>query len=322
VRDRVAASTQNQALAALMFLYAEVLRRPLGRLTGVARARERHRLPVVLSRSQVRTVLDHLTGGPRLVAVLLYGAGLRLHEALTLRVKDVQFGYGRVVVRAGKGGRDRVTVLPREGRDELLAHLRMVCGRFEVDLADPRWSIPLPDALARKYPTVSHEWTWYWVFPASRLRVDAHGGRHRHHLHPTVVPRAFRAAVRDAGLVERATCHFPAPLIRDVPAGERVRHPDRSGVARPQGRPDDHDLHPRAEPARPWRPEPARSGLTRPRPAGMGLCSRRPSGCMLCSRPHAAHALCWPARRCGTTSWTRTYRSVRSCLALLPLEWS
>ena len=143
-------------------------------MAGIAHARARRRLPVVLSRAQVRAVLEHLAGPPRLVALLLYGAGLRLQEALTLRVKDVQFGFGRIVVRGGKGDRDRVTVLPREGREELQGHLRAVQRRFEADLADERWSVQLPN---------------------------------RHHLHPSVVQRAFRAAVRAAGLVERATCH-------------------------------------------------------------------------------------------------------------------
>ena len=207
VRGGVSASTQNQALAALLFLYGHVLQQPLGRVAGIARARGRRRLPVVLSRAQVRTVLEHLAGPPRLVAILLYGAGLRLQEALTLRVKDVQFGFGRIVVRGGKGDRDRVTVLPREGRDELQGHLRTVQRRFEADLADERWSVQLPNALARKYPGAGREWTWQWVFPAARTWVDAAGGRHRHHLHPSVVQRAFRAAVRAAGLVERATCH-------------------------------------------------------------------------------------------------------------------
>jgi integron integrase len=207
VKRNVAASTQNQALAALLFLYGEVLRRPLGRVTGIAHARTRRRLPVVLSRAQVRGVLEHLAGPPRLVALLLYGSGLRLQEAISLRTKDVQFGFGRIVVRGGKGDRDRVTVLPREGREELQGHLRAVQRRFETDLTDERWSVQLPGALARKYPGAGREWTWQWVFPASRTWVDAAGGRHRHHLHPSVVQRAFRAAVRAAGLVERATCH-------------------------------------------------------------------------------------------------------------------
>jgi integron integrase len=207
VKRHVAASTQNQALAALLFLYGNVLCQPLGRVAGIAHARARRQLPVVLGRAQVRAVLEQLTGPPRLVALLLYGSGLRLQEAITLRVKDVQVGYGRIVVRGGKGDRDRVTVLPREGREELEKHLRAVLRRFEADLLDGRWSVQLPDALARKYPNAGREWTWQWVFPAARTWVDAAGGRHRHHLHPSVVQRAFRAAVQAAGLVERATCH-------------------------------------------------------------------------------------------------------------------
>jgi integron integrase len=208
VRRGVSASTQNQARSALVFLYHQVLGRPLGALEGVVPAKQPPRLPVVLSRGEVETVLGRLDGAPRLVAGLLYGGGLRLHEALRLRVKDLEFAYGRLVVRGGKGDRDRVTVLPPAVQPALRRHLAAVERRFQGDLADPDWSVPLPGALHHKYPGAGREWVWQWVFPATRpYRNQLTGQRHRHHLHATVVQRAFRAAVREAGLAKRATCH-------------------------------------------------------------------------------------------------------------------
>jgi integron integrase len=208
VRGGVSASTQNQALSAVLFLYQEVLGRPLGPLKGLVRARRPPRLPVVLSRAEVQAVLGHLDGTPRLVAGLLYGGGLRLLECLRLRIKDLEFPYGRVVVRGGKGDRDRVTVLPGPVQPVLRRHLERVGRIFRQDLEDPAWSVPLPTALDRKFPSAGREWTWQWVFPATRTYVDRRTGRrHRHHLHPTVVQRAFRVAVRGAGLARRATCH-------------------------------------------------------------------------------------------------------------------
>ena len=145
---------------------------------------------------------------PRLVAGLLYGGGLRLLECLRLRIKDLEFPYGRVVVRGGKGDRDRVTVLPGPVQPVVRRHLERVGRIFRQDLEDPAWSVPLPTALDRKFPNAGREWTWQWVFPATRTYVDRRTGRrHRHHLHPTVVQRAFRVAVRGAGLARRATCH-------------------------------------------------------------------------------------------------------------------
>jgi integron integrase len=176
VGDRVAASTQNQALAALLFLYDSVLHRPLGRIEGVVRARRPRRLPVVLTPKEVRAVLDGLEGTPRLVCALLYGSGLRLLECLCLRVKDIDFQRNEITVRDGKGGKDRVTMLPASPKASLQAHLERVRRQHEKDLARDLGRAPLPDALARKYPGADRQWAWQWVFPASSHYVDARSG--------------------------------------------------------------------------------------------------------------------------------------------------
>lgn len=202
------AVTQNQAASALRFLYAEVLRRPVGGLEGVVRAFEPSRLPVVLTQEEVRLVLAQLAGVSRLVAMLLYGSGLRLLEALRLRVKDVDFGRGEVRVREGKGAKDRVTMLPVVLREPLRLHLSQVERRHRCDLASGAGVVELPGAFGRKAPRASREWIWQWVFPAARLCRDAVTGVvARRHLHETVVQRAVAEAVRRAGIPKRATCH-------------------------------------------------------------------------------------------------------------------
>ena len=207
----VSASTQSQALAALLFLYGDVLREPVGWIEDVVRARRPHHLPVVMTRDEVMAVLGKMTGLPRLVALLLYGSGLRLMEALRLRVKDIDFGMNQITVRGGKGDRDRVTMLPVAARAELERHLRRVRAVHQRDLAAGAGRTILPHALARKYPNASAELAWQWVFPAYRIAVDpTTKARYRHHLHETVVQRAMRDAVKAAGVAKRATCHtFP-----------------------------------------------------------------------------------------------------------------
>ena len=203
---RVSGGTQNQALAALLFLYRTVLGIPIAMGRDVVRARRPRRVPVVMSPDEVWHVLDRMEGDCRLAALLMYGSGLRLRECVTLRVKDVDFALGEITVRGGKGQKDRRTVLPASVSGELTAHLSRVRERYVRDLAR-KVLAPLPDGLERKYPNASREWGWRWVFPASRVYRDPDGSVRRHHLHETVLQRAVHDAVREAGLTKRATCH-------------------------------------------------------------------------------------------------------------------
>lgn len=205
---KVAVATQEQALAALLFLYREVLDRPL-RLSGrIPRGRVPDRLPTVLTREEVVRVVDELIGVYRLVALLLYGSGLRLLECLTLRVKDIDLARGEIRVRRGKGQRDRVTVLPTMCVRALEAHLWEVKRRHKRDLSRGAGRVELPGALARKYPRAAASWAWQWVFPAKRQYLDpSTGEQRRHHLHPTAVQRAVSEAVRRSGIGKRASCH-------------------------------------------------------------------------------------------------------------------
>ena len=208
VEGKVSASTQNQALAALLFLYSQVLRIDLPWLADLVRADRPQRLPVVLSREEVRAVLVALRGTPRLMGVLLYGAGLRLLECCRLRVKDVDFASNQIIVRSGKGGRDRVALLPAAVVPALRRHLVWVRSLHDRDLRSGAGWVELPHALLRKYPNAGRELAWQWVFPATRMYQEPETGqRRRHHLHETVVQRAVRCAVREAGLTKRATCH-------------------------------------------------------------------------------------------------------------------
>jgi integron integrase len=205
---KVAASTQSQALNALVFLYREVLRLALPDLGGLVRARRPRRLPVVLSREEVRSLLAHLDGDAWLVAALLYGSGLRLQEAVTLRVKDVDFEAGEIRLRRGKGQKDRVTPLPAALRERLPLHLEGVRALHAADRSAGFGAVTLPDALSRKYPAAPGEWAWQWVFPARRRYRDvAAGTERRHHLHETVVQRAVKRAVHAAGIAKPASCH-------------------------------------------------------------------------------------------------------------------
>jgi integron integrase len=204
----VASSTQNQALSALLFLYRHVLGAPLPYLEGVEWARKPRRLPVVLSRDEVRRVLAELSGAPWLVASLLYGSGLRLMEAVRLRVKDLDLPAGSLHVRRGKGAQDRITVLPHRLKAPLELHLEKVRHLHEKDLAAGHGRVALPDALARKYPNANRSWAWQYVFPSRRLSVDpASGDVLRYHLAGSTVQRAVARAVRRAGLSKRASCH-------------------------------------------------------------------------------------------------------------------
>jgi len=207
VHEKVSASTQTQALSALLFLYRHVLGHEVGEL-DLVRANRPRRLPVVLTREEVRRLLGGLEGEPRLVASLLYGSGLRLMEGLRLRVCDLEPGRGELLVRSGKGDRDRVTMLPRSLQPALEAQLARARALHERDLADGWGSVELPGALARKYPLAAAEWRWQWVFPQQRRWRNRESGEEgRHHLHETIVQRAVTDGVRRTGIAKHATCH-------------------------------------------------------------------------------------------------------------------
>ena len=206
-RGRVTASTQNQALSALLFLYRDVLGRELRGLDAV-RAKPSIRLPVVLSKEEVSRVLRHLHGTPWLMMSLMYGAGLRLLECARLRIKDLDFERGELTVRDGKGRKDRVSVLPAALAVPLHRHLERRRIDHRKDCAAGLGQVALPDALDRKYPNATAEWPWQWVFAATRVYVHGPTGtRRRHHVHESVLQRAFKDAVRAAALTKPATCH-------------------------------------------------------------------------------------------------------------------
>jgi len=206
--QRVSASTQNQAFSALLFLYREVLGIELTGLETASRAKRPERMPVVLAPAEVASILRHLHGTVWLMASLMYGAGLRLLECCRLRAKDVDFQRGEIIVRDGKGRKDRVTMLPSRLVEPLQAHLARVRAQHEADLGRGLGNVALPDALERKYPRAGSEWAWQWVFPARRHYVDTKTGqRRRHHLHESVLQHAFATAVRVAGIAKHATCH-------------------------------------------------------------------------------------------------------------------
>jgi integron integrase len=208
LKGQVAASTQNQALAALLFLYREVLGRELGNLGELVRAKRPQRLPTVLTRSEVRAVLGKLEGTPRLMASLLYGGGLRLLECLRLRVKDLDFERGEVTVRQGKGGKDRVTVLPEALKKPMKRHLLRVRELWEQDESGGLPGVELPDALERKYPNAAKEWAWYWVFPAAAPSTDPRTRAfRRHHSGESALQKAVRAAAQAADLGRPVSCH-------------------------------------------------------------------------------------------------------------------
>src|SRR6266404_9592341 len=207
---RVAASTQNQALSALLFLYKQVLKQEIGWLEGVERAKTPARLPVVLTRDEVHKIFAHLHGTHRLMAGLLYGSGLRLMECVRLRVKDVDLGYLRITVRDGKGGKDRVTMLPVNLAKSLERHLRKMKAQHEEDLEAGFGTVFLPNAIERKYRSAAKEWAWQYVFPSSRLSTDPRSSeltKQRHHIDQSVLQEAVKNAVRASGVAKPATCH-------------------------------------------------------------------------------------------------------------------
>jgi integron integrase len=221
VKEKVSASTQNQALSALLFLYRHVIGRQVGDLGDVIRARKPKRLPVVMTRDEVKAVLANLDGDKWLMASLMYGAGLRLMECLRLRVQDIDFSASQILVRDGKGFKDRATMLPQSVKEPLRQHLEGVRKTHRRDLADGWGRVQMPYALAKKYPNAASDWSWQWVFPQqSRWVNERTGEQGRHHIHESILQKAVRAAVRQAGLAKRATSHtfrhsFATHLLED-----------------------------------------------------------------------------------------------------------
>ena len=219
--SHVSASTQNQALNALLFLYREILKKDIGYVNGVVRAKRPHRLPVVLTRQEVRSTLGFLDRSDWIMAMLLYGAGLRLMECLRLRVKDIDFTTNQIVVRAGKGDKDRHTMLPATVKEPLAKHLELIRRHHQRDLERGLGRVALPNALERKYPNAGKEWGWQWVFPATSHYVDRiTGEKRRHHLHESVLQKAVKEAVQKAGVPKPASPHtfrhsFATHLLED-----------------------------------------------------------------------------------------------------------
>ena len=262
VAGKVSASTQNQALSALLFLYDAVLHQPLGWIKNVERAKRPERLPVVLTREEVQAILSQLSGTYRLMADLLYGAGLRLMDCVRLRVKDVDFGYHQIVVRDGKGEKDRITVLPQSLEEPLKRHLARVKLLHQQDLAEGFGTVYLPYALERKYPNAHREWAWQYIFPAAKRSRDPRTGREqRHHAAETLLQRAVKDAIRKAGITKPASCHtfrhsFATHLLE---SGSDIRT-----VQELLGHKDvlNHpDLYACAQPSRPRRAQPARRSV-------------------------------------------------------------
>jgi integron integrase len=220
-RRKVSASTQTQALCAIVFLYRYVLGRELGQLQGLIRAKKKKNLPVVFTRDEVRQVLENLSGTHRLMANLLYGSGLRLMECIRLRVKDVDFGYNQIVVRDGKGKKDRVTMLPKTIGPYLIEHLKKVKQQHNQDLSKGYGEVYLPNALGRKYRGANKSWAWQYVFPSIKFSVDPRSGiKRRHHVNQQYLHRAVKSAMQKSGIFKAASCHtfrhsFATHLIED-----------------------------------------------------------------------------------------------------------
>ena len=207
-RKQLSASTQNQALNALVFLYKQAPQIDLGPITETMRARRTKRIPTVLTQLEVRKVIGSIEGKPKLVAGLLYGAGLRLMDGLQLRVQDLDFEKKEIIIRLGKGGKDRRSMIPESMVSHLQKHLQQVRLLHESDLKNGFGRVPLPNALSRKYPNADKEWGWQWVFPASTRYLDNNDSIHRrHHLHESCIQKAVKQGTRRAGIHKKVGCH-------------------------------------------------------------------------------------------------------------------
>lgn len=221
VEGKVAASTQNQALNALVFLYRHVLEKEFGPLEGLIRAKRPERVPVVMTRQEVKAVIDEMKGLSRLQTTMLYGTGMRVKECLRLRVKDVDFDMNQITIRDAKGHKDRYVMLPAVAASGLRRHLRWAWKQHQADLEAGYGRVYLPYALERKYPQAPTEWKWQYVFPATKISTDPRSGiTRRHHLHVSVLQKAVKAAVRRAKIYKQATCHtfrhsFATHLLED-----------------------------------------------------------------------------------------------------------
>lgn len=208
IEGNVAPATQNQAMNALIFLYRRVLKQELTGTIDAVRSVKKNKVPVVLSREEVAAVISIMEGVPRLITQLLYGSGLRISEALRLRVQDIDFAYKQITVRSGKGGRDRVTTFPKSMEALLKDHLNRVKAIHTHDLAAGHGAVYLPNALARKYPNAPIEWGWQYVFPARNISVDPRSGKkRRHHVDPSAVNKAIKTAVKKVGIEKRVSAH-------------------------------------------------------------------------------------------------------------------
>ncbi len=221
VERKVGKSTQNQAFNALLFFFRHVCDQDLGDLRQVIRARKKQRLPTVLSKNEVVLLFDNLQGQKRLMCQLIYGSGMRLNECIRLRIKDLDFERGCVMVRAAKGDKDRETLLPQSLHTDLQAHVNSIKKLYDADQRSDLAGVYLPDALARKFPSASKEWGWFWVFPSRKLAVDPHSGKiRRHHIHSSGLRRSLKTALAAAGIAKPANVHslrhsFATHLIED-----------------------------------------------------------------------------------------------------------